>query len=106
MTSPQAWNDVLDRLEVEVERADALLGGERSWSPSREVVLPRWQVRDDLPPLPPEMQERAESLVRRQQCLISRLQDGLQANRLHLCVVDAQSSARDSHREGAVDATA
>lgn len=100
------WECLLDALELEVERAEVMLGGERSWSPRREALMPRWTTPSPEGPLPERLRERAVQLLHRQAAAVSRLQECSSANRRHVAVLEAQAGARGPEVAVWVDATA
>lgn len=85
-----AWHRALDELELEVDRAEALLHAEHSRAASPAVVMTTaaWTPPQLRTPLPDTLRERAERLLERQLTVVGRLSTAMTSSRRHLDVVD------------------
>ncbi|MGJ7441889.1 hypothetical protein [Aquipuribacter sp. MA13-6] len=92
-----AWQRALDDLEVDVERAEAMLrdshedhGGDQQGGPGPDGAPPRvtWTAPRLDTPLPDSMRERAERILERQLLVTGRLSTAMTSSRRHMEVVD------------------
>lgn len=88
-----AWQRALDDLEVDVERAEALLrdGHEDHGGPDARDGGPptvTWTAPRLDAPLPDSMRERAERILERQLAVTGRLASAMTSSRRHMDVVD------------------
>lgn len=77
-----AWEDVLDVLEHQLDRAVSLLT-----SADLEALLD-WQAPTGLAPIPEHLVPRAQTLLRRQQAVVDRLPELIERTRRQLRVGD------------------
>ncbi|WP_336921769.1 hypothetical protein [Aquipuribacter sp. SD81] len=82
-----AWHAALDDLELEVERAEALLRALHSAEGVPDPVPPGGWTPPALGPLPASLKERAEVLLDRQLAVTGRLGTAMTASRRHQDVV-------------------
>ena len=79
----KAWQVNLDRIELDVMRA------ERNLERGLLLQTDPWDVPADYGPIPAELRERAESLLERQKAILQRIADTLGVTLKHQAVVDA-----------------
>jgi hypothetical protein len=98
-----SWQTVLDRIELDVIRAERALELDGDLTPVEE-----WHVPVTYGPLPPELRDRAEEILGRQRRVLSRLSEQLTATTRHRAIVDdvAQLSSRTSELAVYVDVSA
>lgn len=80
------WADALDAIQLDVDRAEALLAAVHAGSDlpaSEDVLTARWDPPRGLGPLPLPLVRRAEALLARQQEVARRLAEATHTNRLH-----------------------
>ncbi|MFC5381498.1 hypothetical protein [Aquipuribacter nitratireducens] len=83
-----AWHAALDDLELEVDRAEALLHALHSPAGAADPVPPGgWTPPAIGAPLPESLRERAELLLERQLSVAGRLSTAMTASRKHQDVV-------------------
>lgn len=87
-----AWQVDLDRIELDVLRA------ERALDSGSELRTDPWDLPGNHGPIPPALQERAEGIHARQQAVMLRIAEQLGATLRQQTVVDrvALSSAREN----------
>ena len=82
----EAWEIALDRVELDVIRAErALAGGEGT------AQVDAWHLPDDYGPIPGALRPRAEELVNRQRQVLSGLSERMAVTALHRTIVDADA---------------
>ncbi|MFI2753199.1 hypothetical protein ACGIF2_07170 [Cellulomonas sp. P22] len=82
----QAWADVLDRLQGELEAAEAVLLADE---PGDAVGPTTWRAPAGLGPMPVEHAERARALLARQGVLTEHLTAAAALTRRHLVAASA-----------------
>ncbi len=87
-TFDAAWARALDELELEVDRAEALLSAEHARTGEPGHALGAWVPPRLATPLPDTMVERAERLLERQLLVAGRLAAAMTSSRRHLDVVE------------------
>jgi hypothetical protein len=83
-----AWRQALDELELEVDRAEAMLRAEHDWQDLAASGTTSWVAPRIPAPLPESMRERAERILERQLAVAGRLSTAMTSSRRHLDVVD------------------
>jgi hypothetical protein len=86
-----AWTEALDELELDVDRAEALLCAEHARAAEVAETLVRstaWVPPQLRTPLPETLRERAERLLERQLVVTGRLAAAMTSSRRHLDVVE------------------
>lgn len=79
----KAWQVNLDRIELDVMRA------ERNLERGLLLQTDPWDVPADYGPLPAELRERAEEILARQKAIIAKIAETLGVTLKHQAVVDA-----------------
>ena len=99
----EAWEVVLDRIELDVIRGERAL--DAGLGPDR---LDDWHVPDDYGPIPAALRSRAEEILSRQQQLLARIAERLGTTAAHQAIIDhvGRASTRASHQAIYVDVTA
>ena len=96
-----AWVDALRELEVDVERAEALLAGKHA-----DQDLPRsgqWQPPVGLGPLPEDLRGRAQEIFERQVAVSVALGQAMLGNRRHAALAARIETGGDGGRPAYVD---
>ncbi|WP_380163592.1 hypothetical protein [Jannaschia sp. R86511] len=83
----RAWQRALDDLELDVERAEAVLR-DSHLEPGETAPTVTWTPPRLTHPLPDSMRERAERILERQLALAGRLATAMTSSRRHLDVVE------------------
>jgi len=99
----EAWQVALDRIELDLIRAERALAAGTGLA-----RLDEWQVPDYYGPIPVSMRPRAEEILARQQQALRRISEQLGVNAQHQAIVDSASrlSARTSDQAIYVDVSA
>jgi hypothetical protein len=100
-----AWAAALDALELDLDRADALLARDHALRDAATDDVLRsvtWTPPQDLPPLPAELAERALTVLHRQTTAAAALALAMTANRRQ-ALVAARMSAEEAARPAFLD---
>lgn len=82
VTRHEAWEVVLDRIELDVIRGERAL--DSGLGPDR---LDEWHVPDDYGPIPAALRTRAQEILARQQLLLARIAERLGVTAQHQAIV-------------------
>jgi multidrug efflux pump subunit AcrA (membrane-fusion protein) len=100
-----AWAAALDELELDLERAEALISRDHSVRDANGEDLLRgvtWTPPDHLPPLPAELVDRARAVLDRQTAAAAGLALAMSVNRRQ-ALLAARMSAEEAARPNYVD---
>jgi hypothetical protein len=100
-----AWAAALDELELDIERAEALLSRDHSVRDAHTDELLQgvtWTPPGDLPPLPAELVDRARAVLDRQTAVAAGLALAMTVNRRQ-ALLAARMSAEVAARPAYVD---
>jgi len=86
MDDPRAWDDLLDRLEQDLDSVEGMLAGEV------QAPLDPWDPPRAPAPMSSGHVERTRELVIRQQAALERLEAARTTVRRHLQLVDADAA--------------
>ncbi len=82
----EAWEIALDRVELDVIRAERALTGSEG-----TARVDAWHIPDDYGPIPGALRPRAENLVARQQQVIRGLAERMAVTAQHLAIVEVDA---------------
>jgi hypothetical protein len=80
------WERTLDHIELDLQEASSLASDPMAQSPEG------WEPPADLPPMPPEVVDRARQLLKQQGELLTQLESTRRKVRRHLQYLDANAA--------------